>query len=108
MEALTDFFGTRLQFVDQSLIHIQKTYGNLEWMRGCPRVDRLPGYDPSTRGNGNFLILMRMDAEWRMVHWLCENQFTGWSHERVLEGIRFTHYFYFADKGDWALARLSA
>ncbi len=106
--ALEDFFGCRLQFVDQALIHIQKTYGSKEWMRGRPTIERLPGYDAETRGNHNFLIMTRADAEWKTVYWLCENGIDGWSHERVLERSSFTYYFYFRDPGDWALARLAS
>jgi hypothetical protein len=106
--AQADFFGCQLQYVDQSLIWLYRNFGALSWMKGCPTVDRLPGYDKSLIGNDNVLVLTRMDAEWKMIYWLCQNDFDGWALERVLEGSRFTYYFHFRDPGDHALARLAA
>lgn len=108
VESLSDFFGSRLQYVDDDLMHIQKNYGCVEWMRGHNTLKFLPGYDKTLLGSEHVLILKKRDMSWKMVYWLVEGGFEGWAKETVQEGLLFKHYFYFASQEDWSLARLAA
>jgi hypothetical protein len=100
-----EFFDCRAPYVDQALISLHARYGDLEWMRGRPRIDRLYGYDRAVVENE--LVVQGQPLLEKMVFWLGDNAVEGWSHVGLQVGITFTHHFYFRDPGDRALARLA-
>ncbi len=103
---MTEFFGARLQYVDLANMWLYSTYGRLNWLRGCSRVNHLPGYDSTA--NVGPLLIKNSTGVTGLIRWIVENGSKGWSMDMIQTGYTFRYEFFFKEEADFALARLTA